>query len=210
MSRRSLAGHALACSFLLANAQESKPLPRPRPIEAPFGIIVPVPPTSFQADGKTHLVYEVHPTNFGRQECALSRLEVLSPGGPALATYNADELTCLVIRPGPQAAQKEPLRIDAGLRAVVFLWITPSDVPSSLAHRFAFKIGDDPDEPALVAARIPVGRPLGSEGLPYAFRSFEAQGQGTIENGHWAWKPSPDHIRHSNELPLQNQGVHFS
>ena len=162
IDRRSLLGWFSTClASSLAIAQDpAKPgPPRPRPIDAPFDVVVPVPPTAFQADGKTHLVYEVHLTNFGRQECALSRMEVLPPGGPALASYAAEGLAKLVTRPGPQQAQKDPLRIEAGLRAVVFLWITPgqgAELPSTLEHRFAFKLADDPDELSLVCARIPV------------------------------------------------------
>ena len=386
IDRRSLLGWLSTClASSLAIAQEpAKPgPPRPRPIDAPFDVDVPVPPTAFQADGKTHLVYEVHLTNFGRQECALSRMEVLPPGGHALASYAAEDLAKLVTRPGPQQAQKDPLRIEAGLRAIVFLWITPgqgAELPSTLEHRFAFKLPDDPVELTLVCARIPVrkspivigtplrgsewmaangpsntsghrrspipigggvhiaqrfaidwlqlredgqsflgdrldnknyrcysqdalaiadatvvavkdgipenvpgatsravpitletvggnhvildlggGRygfyahlqpgkirvkldaqvkrgqviglvgnsgnstephlhfhvcdansPLASEGLPYAFTSFEVQGQGGIENGHFAWKPFSAPSQRSNEIPLQNQVVRFS
>src|SRR5260370_36809802 len=155
IDRRSLLGWFSTClAASLAMAQEpakpapqTTPPPRPRPIDAPFDVVVPVPPTAFQADGKTHLVYEVHLTNFGRQECALSRIEVLPPSGPALASYAPEDLPKLVTRPVPQQAQKDPLRIEAGLRAVVFLWITPgqaAEFPSPLQHRFAFKLADAP------------------------------------------------------------------
>jgi len=113
---------------------------------------VPVPPTPFQADGKTHLVYEVHLTNFGRQECTLTRIEV-----PSLVTYAGDELARIVMRPG--LPQKEPLRIEGGLRAVMFLWITldaATAVPSNLEHRIALKVGDSPDEFTVDCAHIPV------------------------------------------------------
>src|SRR5713101_5952612 len=110
IDRRSLLGWFSTClPSSLAIAQEpakpapqTAPPPRPRPIDAPFDVVVPVAPTAFQADGKTHLVYEVHLTNFGRQECALSRMEVLPPGGPALASYAAEDLARLITRPGPQ------------------------------------------------------------------------------------------------------------
>src|SRR6266404_1485773 len=134
INRRSMLRWTLASVAGTAFAQDAgKQSPRPRPIDAPVEVFVPVPPTPFQADGKTHLVYEVHLTNFGRQECTLTRIDV-----PSLATYAGDDLARLVMRPGPP--QKEPLRIDGGLRAVMFLWITldaATAVPSNLEHRIA-------------------------------------------------------------------------
>ena len=129
----------------------------PRPIDVPVDVTVPVPPTAFQADGKHHLVYEVHLTNFGRAECALTRMQVLAPSGPALAIYAGDALAPLVMRPGPPPQDK--LRIDGGLRAVLFMWVTlepGSEIPGNLEHRLAVKVGDYPDELAVECAKIPV------------------------------------------------------
>jgi hypothetical protein len=379
MNRRSAVGWMLASLADAAIAEEpakQAPAPRPRPIDAPLDVVAPVPPTAFRADGKNHLVYEIHVTNFGRDECALKRLDVAS-----LARYSRDALTSLVTRPGPPP--KDKLRIEGGLRAVIFVWVTldpGTAIPSNLGHRLAINMGDSSDEFVLECAHIPVrqgaiaigpplrggewlagngpsntsghrrslipiggvahiaqrfaidwlqlredgnsytgdrldnknyrcygqeafavadaavvavrdgipenvpgissravpitletvggnraildlggGRygfyahlqpgkirvklgdrvkrgqviglvgnsgnstephlhfhvcdansPLASEGLPYAFTSFEVQGQGLIENGHWAWKPSSAPAQHSNELPLQNQVVRFS
>lgn len=159
MNRRSALGWMLTSVAGAAVAQEpAKPSPAPpRPIDVPVDVAVLVPPTAFQADGKSHLVYEIHLTNFGRGECALTRLEVLSPNRSALATYAGDDLARLVLRPGP--AQKEQLRIEGGLRAVIFVWITiepGNEIPSTLEHRFAFKVGDYPDDLMLACARIAV------------------------------------------------------
>jgi peptidase M23-like protein len=46
--------------------------------------------------------------------------------------------------------------------------------------------------------------PLASDGLPYAFESFEQQGQG------WGWKPTgAAAVKHVMEMPLQNAVVRF-
>ena len=48
--------------------------------------------------------------------------------------------------------------------------------------------------------------PLGSDGLPYVFPSFEVQGKG------WAWKPTGPNApaeKRINELPLENDVVRF-
>src|SRR5258708_38170748 len=116
IDRRSLLGWFSTClASSLAIAQEpAKPgPPRPRPIDAPFDVVVPVPPTAFQAYGKMHLVYEVHRTNFGHQESALSRMEVLPPVVHALASYAAEGLANVGTRPGSHQAHRDPLRIAA-------------------------------------------------------------------------------------------------
>ncbi len=48
--------------------------------------------------------------------------------------------------------------------------------------------------------------PLGTEGVPYAFPSFEVQGKG------WGWKPSSPAAateKRQNEIPLENEVVRF-
>jgi len=48
--------------------------------------------------------------------------------------------------------------------------------------------------------------PLGSDGLPYAFPSFELQGKG------WGWKrtaPNSPTEKRINEMPLENDVVRF-
>src|SRR6266700_2109340 len=83
----SLAGIAVAQETAkpVAPADTPKaPAPPPRPIDTPLDVMVHVPPTAFRADGKSHLVYEVHVTNFGRAECTLTRIDVLPPNRPAL------------------------------------------------------------------------------------------------------------------------------
>src|SRR6266404_131461 len=98
-SRRTVLGGILgaplasvvAGTSLPAHAQEqAKPVPQPRPLDAPIDVAVPVHPTTFTAGGKKHLVYELHLTNFGRTECQLSRLEALA-NGRTLASYSGDD-----------------------------------------------------------------------------------------------------------------------
>jgi len=47
----------------------------PKPLDVPVDVTIPKPPTAFRAAGKTHLVYELHVTNFGRQRLRLVRVE---------------------------------------------------------------------------------------------------------------------------------------
>jgi murein DD-endopeptidase MepM/ murein hydrolase activator NlpD len=122
--------------------------PPPRPLTVPFDIAAPVPPTAFKAGGKTHLVYELHITNFGQSDCILTRLEVFGAGENPLGRYEGNELASLLARPGTPPSVEKP-RIGAGLRAVVYLWLSlepGAAVPTTLRHRLVAKVGDFPEE----------------------------------------------------------------
>lgn len=171
LSRRSILGWSLAAAVpASALTQETRkqetqatptPKPAPRPIDAPLDVLVPVPPTAFYADGKTHLVYEMHATNFGRADCILTRVEVVSPDRTVLATYSGEELTRVVIRPGLAPKDPEPLRIGAGLRGVVFAWVTidaGKEIPSRLEHRLGWKLPDDAADTSLDCATTAIAQ----------------------------------------------------
>ncbi len=141
-------------------AKAPAPMPAPRPLDAPIDVAVPVLPTPFMANGKRHLVYELHLTNFGRTECLLTRVDVLV-NGRWLAGHSDDELAKLLLRPGLQT--KELLKIGGGMRAVVFLWVTleaGTEVPSRIAHLVGVKVGDDPNEFSVACASVPVRNDL--------------------------------------------------
>src|SRR5262245_62981881 len=102
-------GPVLSLEFTrTADVAEAPKPPDPAVIAAaaannPFGIplemTVPVPPTPFQASGKTHLVYELHVTNFSALELFMNRLEVLS-GDTVVASFEGAELNSMLQRPG--------------------------------------------------------------------------------------------------------------
>src|SRR5439155_2308185 len=80
-----------------ARGEASGPPPRPttppKPLDAPIDVVVPIAPTPFAGgDGQTHLVYEVHVTNFAPREIQLRRFEVLAPDGKALFRAAGGEL----------------------------------------------------------------------------------------------------------------------
>ncbi len=165
LSRRSILGWAIAFAAHSGFSQETRKqethstpstAPAPHPIDAPLDIVVPKPPTPFHADGKTHLVYELHVTNFGRADCVLTRVEALSPDRAVLVSYSGDELAHVIARPG--GGQNEPRRIGGGLRAVVFAWITieAGKAPSHLEHRLGWKLVDDADDTSLDCTTLPV------------------------------------------------------
>jgi murein DD-endopeptidase len=142
-------------------APDAKPAaPSPRPLAVPFDITTPVAPTPFQAEGKTHLVYELHVTNFSRSDCVLTHVEVFGSGEKALASYEGNDLAARLSRPGtPLSTEKQ--RIGGGLRAVIYLWLTlePGETtPAMLRHRLSARIGDTSEELKVESRGIALGR----------------------------------------------------
>lgn len=117
------------------------------PLALPVEMMIPITPAAFKGDGKTHLAYELHLTNFGAAELAMASLEVASGDGRTLAKYEGEELSARLGRPGmPQGSDK--LRLGGGLRAVAYLWLTfdtPSAVPAVLRHNLTTRINPAAD-----------------------------------------------------------------
>jgi len=121
------------------------------PLGLPLMLDVPVAPTPFPAGGKTHLVYELHITNFdvSGQNLSLKRIDVLD-GSTSLAGLEGSELIVALARVGGTGEDKRVL--DAGRRAIAFLWITlppGARLPSLLRHRVT--VNDQSVESAPVA-----------------------------------------------------------
>lgn len=144
----------------------------------PVDLEIPFAPTPVGAEGKTHLLYELHLTNFRAKNLELTRVEVLKDEANALplADYKDAELVNRLKRPGAPADLPDKRVIGGGMRAVIFLEITfnaASDVPLALRHRLFFKADNPSDgETYVEGARVIVGRnaplvvgsPLRSEG----------------------------------------------
>jgi murein DD-endopeptidase len=144
----------------------------------PIDIDIPVPPTPVKANGKVHLLYELHLTNFRSKDLELTRLEVLADRANTLplASYTDAELASRLAHPGAPPNLSDQRIIGAGMRVIVFLEITfgkDSEVPSALRHRLFFKsdIQDGGatflESPLVVIRRSPplvVGPPLHGEG----------------------------------------------
>lgn len=96
---------------------------------------VPVPPTPVAADGRQHLAYELHLTNFRGAEVTLKKIEVLGDDDAVL--FAADDLLPLLSRPG----QKPDRVLTGGTRAILFLWVTADRAPETLRHRVHYALG---------------------------------------------------------------------
>ena len=131
-----------------------------RPLVVPLEVRAPEPPTAFQGGNKTHMVYELHLTNFSKSDCFLSRLEVFAGENHQrrLAQYEGKDLAGRMTQPG-SATQADKQRIPGGRRAVVYMWLTldpAAETPSRLTHRLSVKVGEYPEELSLDAAPVSV------------------------------------------------------
>jgi murein DD-endopeptidase MepM/ murein hydrolase activator NlpD/small nuclear ribonucleoprotein (snRNP)-like protein len=126
----------------------------PKPVAPLFAALIPIAPTAFQADGKWHLVYELHISNLDKWEYAFTRIEVVSAGATqkTLATFSGAELDGMFIHPGLPGAEKIS-QLAPGEFGAVFLWVTfdkPEDIPAAIAQRISVKIGDYPEALSVV------------------------------------------------------------
>jgi len=127
----------------------------------PVDLEIPSAPMPVSADGKLHLVYELHVTNFdGRaRDLTLTRLEVVGDERVPLLQLAGQELAAQIGRPGAAKGLPDKRRIAGGMRAIVFLWITigsPSMVPHRLHHRLLFAIDTVNGEKSVEGADIDV------------------------------------------------------
>ena len=123
---------------------------------------VPKPPTVATGEKGRFLAYEVHVTNFTAQPVALKKLEVMSsPDQRVIFSLGDSALMRAVTRPGmPPAGQAERLKVNGGMRAVVFLWVAldAADAPRSVQHRLTIEsgTGDSVRTQQLDGAVVPV------------------------------------------------------
>ncbi len=143
-------------------AQKPVEGPKEKPISTFVDVVVPIAPTAFKADGKWHLVYELHLNNMDRWDYKLTKVEALSGDAAArsLVSYSGAELDAAMSRPG-QPGVTEKSKLAGGSMAVVYMWATvdtESAVPSTIRQRLTVKIGTYPEEMTVETAAIPVGR----------------------------------------------------
>lgn len=103
---------------------------------------VPVPPVPFKGNGKTHLSYELHITNYGTEPLTVASIAVLGDNSEKpLAEFSGPSLRGMIQPIGKLENKGNPAKIDSGRRVAAFLWITlddGADLPQSLRHRLAF------------------------------------------------------------------------
>ncbi len=121
----------------------------PKPIGTLFDSVMPISSVAFKADGKWHLVYELHIANMDKWDYAFTRIDVVSGDAAqkTLASFSGSELDGMFSHPGLPKAEKAA-KLVPGEFGAVFMWVTfdtLDDIPSALAHRISVKIGDYPE-----------------------------------------------------------------
>jgi murein DD-endopeptidase MepM/ murein hydrolase activator NlpD len=168
--------------------EDAKPASVGKPLTSPIDVVVPLAPTAFQADGKTHLAYELHITNFSGQNISLAQIEVLSDSGSSLARVDPSDLFTNVYLPGNrQAAGMDKLNIGGGQMAVVFMWVTlesPGKVPAAIVHKISAKVGKYPDPVIVQCAHSAVSRDIAVISAPLRGDNWVAGNGSSNSSGH--------------------------
>lgn len=134
------------CLCMLAVAWASAAAVGPRAASShvqalPVDVIIPFVPHSVAAEGKRHLVYELHLTNFGRAELHLQRIEAVDGvSGRTLMSLSGEQLASAISRRGV-AAGGDRLALGAGQRSIVFVDVmvpVSQPAPSVIRHRITF------------------------------------------------------------------------
>ncbi len=146
------------------DATAAKPVdgPKTKPISAFEDVVIPIAPTAFKADGKWHIVYELHLNNMDRWDHKLTKVEILSSGASprTLATYSGADLEAILARPG-QPTITEKSKIAPGTTAIAYVWATVDTadaIPASVRQRLTIKVGTYPEELSIDTAPLTVGR----------------------------------------------------
>jgi murein DD-endopeptidase MepM/ murein hydrolase activator NlpD len=127
----------------------------------PVELRVPKAPTLATTMDGSALVYELYVTNLGTRPLTLTKVETWAAGAPrSFFSLQDSALARSIARPGVAAPAAERTRIDAGLRAVVFLWVpvAASSVPDSIRTSITLEQRSaSPDSGAQAAPSIVIG-----------------------------------------------------
>ena len=120
--------------------------PKRTPIAPQLEVTVPIAPTAFKADGRWHLVYELHLGNMNRSECKIAGIDIVAGDASkkVLASYAGAKLDSAMARPGLTVTDKSQMA--PGTMGVVFLWATVdnvSDVPAVIRERLVVTVGEN-------------------------------------------------------------------
>lgn len=134
----------------------------PKPIGTLFDSVMPISPVAFKADGKWHLVYELHVANMDKSDYAFTRIDVLSSDAAqkTLVSFSGAELDAMFSHPGLPDAEKVA-KLVPGEFCAVFMWVTfdkLEDVPAAISHRISVKIGDYPEAYSVVTLPTSVNK----------------------------------------------------
>lgn len=154
----------LLAAALLAVAEPSGLAQRQVPPDASLDVQVPVPPIPVRIGGSTHLVYELHLSNFAPDDVELTSIDVegSADGSAPLARYEGDALASNLGPVGPRIEGADTRLVRSGARVVFFAWLSldpTSESPQTLHHRIAVRASDPAKgAPGLVRHAVNVRR----------------------------------------------------
>jgi len=131
-----------------------------------------ISPARVNAEGRAHLLYELHITNLGRSDATVARIEVLDADSRVVADYGPSQLDAIFFRPGPSVAPEDVRRIAPGLRAVAFIDVESDDqeaISGPLKHRVTFEPFTTPAagvQTTLVGAEVSIAETGAAVGPP--------------------------------------------
>jgi len=162
--------------------------PKEKPLAVFEDVIVPIAPTAFKADGKWHVVYELHLNNMDRWQHQLTKVEAISGDAAArsLVAYSGAELDAVLARPGhPGATEKS--KVEPGAMAIIYIWATFDTleaVPATVRQKLTVKVGTYPEELTIVTAPTPVGRGAIAISFPFGGDHWLAANGPSNTSGH--------------------------
>lgn len=144
------------------------------PIVPSIDLATPFAPVLFSQDGRSHLAYELHITNFQSVDVTLHAL-TLTAGGVQLVDVRDAELQRHLVRPGFRNDYATPQVVGPGQRAVVNVWfaLPPATAARTMTQTVEFTLMRPSGAVAAVVSRqvdvqpptsapVVIGPPLGS------------------------------------------------
>jgi murein DD-endopeptidase MepM/ murein hydrolase activator NlpD len=113
----------------------------PVPATASLDARAAVPPTPVTIDGRPHLVYELHITNYRSVDLSLTGIDIIGNERTLLARHQGQDLATRLaaVGSGPDCADSRMLA--AGTQAVAFVWLPiDGEVPTTIHHRISYQI----------------------------------------------------------------------
>jgi hypothetical protein len=162
------------------------------PLLQSFDLQVPWNPSAVRVAGKDLLVYELHLTNFARNDLALKRIQVVNAEtGAVVGDFHDAELQGLIGRPDQPGEKKDRLIIAPGVRVVAYLSLPVAPACASacrLMHVVQFASAQSPEgeSPATVkgGAVTVRARPVPMLGPPLRGGPWVAVYGSSWERGH--------------------------
>jgi len=202
---------AIRLFVILVIALVARPTSISAQLDVPVSIEIPVPPTAVAGNGKIHLSYELHLTNFSTAPWILTRVEALAGDRqiPPIVSYDTSDLTTRLARPGAASAASadDKRSIAGGMSAVLFMWLTfdaPPDVPATIVHRLTFT----PEEKK--TARSESLRSLVVESARVAVKNGPVLIGPPLKGGEWLAANGPSNISGHRRALVPVEGAHIA